>query len=67
MIYCDNVSAIKLAKNLVNHSTTNNFDMKYHFIWDLVQKKDIELKHINTHDIFTKAFAKARSVFGTTR
>eukprot|EP00253_Pinus_taeda_P006369 PITA_06369 len=62
VIYCDNVSAIKLAKNPVHHSRTKHFDMKYHFIIDLVQKKDIELKHINTPhqlaDIFTKAVAK---------
>jgi len=30
VIYYDNVSAIKLAKNLVHHSTTKHFDMKYH-------------------------------------
>ena len=62
VIYCDNVSAIKLAKNPVHHSMTKHFDLKYHFIRDLVQKKDIELKHINTQhqlaDIFTKAVAK---------
>eukprot|EP00253_Pinus_taeda_P011335 PITA_11335 len=62
VIYCDNVSAIKLAKNPVHHSRTKHLDMKYHFIIDLVQKKDIELKHINTQhqlaDIFTKAVAK---------
>eukprot|EP00253_Pinus_taeda_P029235 PITA_29235 len=64
MIYCDNVSAIKLAKNPVHHSRTKHFDMKYHFIRDLVQKKDIDLKHINTQhhlsDIFTKAVAKTQ-------
>jgi len=62
VIYCDNVSAIKLAKNPVHHSRTKHFDLKYHFIIDLVQKKDIELKHINTQhqlaDIFTKEIAK---------
>eukprot|EP00253_Pinus_taeda_P010257 PITA_10257 len=62
VIYCDNVSAIKLAKNLVHHSRTKHFDLKYHFIRDLVHKKDVELKHINTQhqlaDIFTKAVAK---------
>lgn len=62
MIYFDNVSAIKLAKNPVHHSRTKHFDVKYHFIRDLVQKKYIELKHINTKHqlayIFTKAVAK---------
>eukprot|EP00253_Pinus_taeda_P023983 PITA_23983 len=62
VIYCDNVSAIKLAKNRVDHSRTKHFHLKYHFIRDLVQKKDNELRHINTQhqlaDIFTKAVAK---------
>ena len=61
-IYCDHVSAIKLEKNPVHHSRTKHFDMKYHFIQDLVQKNDVELKHINTkhqlEDIFTKTVAK---------
>eukprot|EP00253_Pinus_taeda_P033083 PITA_33083 len=64
VIYSDNVSPIKLAKNSVQHSRTNHFDMKYHFTQDLVYKKDIELKHINTQDlladIFTKEVAKAQ-------
>ena len=62
VIYCDNVSAIKLAKNPIHHSKAKHFDMKYHFIRDLLQKKGIELKHINTQhqlaDIFTKEVAK---------
>lgn len=60
MIYCDNVCAIMLAKNLVYHNMTNHFNMKYHFIIDLVQKKDIELKH--NADIFTKATPKPQSL-----
>ena len=36
VIYYDNLTTIKLAKHLVHHSRTNHFDMKYHFIWDLV-------------------------------
>ena len=37
-IFCDNMSAIKLAKNLVHHRTTNHFYLKYLFIQDLMQK-----------------------------
>ena len=64
MIYYDNVSAIKLAKNPAHHRRTKNFDMKYHFIQYFVKKNDVELKHINTKDqladILTKAVAKAK-------
>jgi hypothetical protein len=62
MIFCDNTSAIKLAKNPVHHSRAKHFYLKYHFIRDLVQKKEVELRCINIQeqlaDIFTKAVAK---------
>ena len=62
MIFCDNISAIKLAKNPVHHSRTKYFDLKQYFIRDLVQNKAVELKYISTKeqiaDIFTKVVAK---------
>jgi hypothetical protein len=62
MILCDNTSAIKLAKNPVHHRRTKHFDLKYQFIRDLVQKKEVELRYIKTQeqlvDIFTKAVSK---------
>jgi hypothetical protein len=64
VIFCDNTSAIKLAKNPVHHSRTKHFDLKYHFIRDLVQKKEVELMYIKTQeqlaDIFTKGVAKVQ-------
>jgi len=64
VIFCDNTSTIKLAKNPVHHSRTKHFDLKYHFIRDLVQKKEVELRYIKTTeqlaDIFTKAVAKVQ-------
>jgi hypothetical protein len=64
VIYCDNTSAIKLAKNPVHHSRTKHFDLKYHFIRDLVQKKELELMYIKTkeqlQDIFTEGVAKVQ-------
>ena len=62
MIFCDNISAIKLAKNPVHNSKTKHFDLKQHFIRDLVQNKVVDLKYIKTkeqiRDIFTKAVVK---------
>ena len=66
MIFCDNTSAIKLAKNLVHHRRTKHFDLKYHFIRDLVQKKEVELCYIKTQeqlvDILTKAVEIVREL-----
>jgi len=63
ILYCDNKSAIQLAQNLVHHSRSKHFDVKYHFIRDMVEKKIVELRHIDTLDnvvdIFTKSIIKA--------
>jgi hypothetical protein len=50
VIFCDNTSAIKLAKNPFHHSMTKHFDLKYHFIRDLMQKKEVELRYIKTQE-----------------
>ncbi|KAK6138905.1 hypothetical protein DH2020_027345 [Rehmannia glutinosa] len=57
-IMCDNTSAIAITENPVLHSRTKHIDVKYNFIRDLVEKKDITLEYISTDkqlaDIFTK-------------
>ena len=59
---CDNVSAINLTKNPVMHSRTKHIDIRHHFLRDHVQKKDVTVEFIDTHnqlaDIFTKPLAK---------
>ena len=63
ILYCDNKSAIQLAQNPVHHSRSKHFDMKYHFIRDMVERRIVELRHISTldnvADIFTRAIVKA--------
>ena len=62
LILCDNINAINLTKNLIQHSRSKHIDMKHYFIRDHVQKTDIELSSINTEDqiadIFTKPLAE---------
>ncbi|CAM8880461.1 unnamed protein product [Rhodiola kirilowii] len=59
MLYCDNMSAISISKNSVQHSRTKHIDIRHHFIRELVEKKTITLTHVSTEkqlaDIFTKA------------
>ncbi|KAL1212165.1 Retrovirus-related Pol polyprotein from transposon TNT 1-94 [Cardamine amara subsp. amara] len=58
LIYCDNESAINIAKNLVQHSRTNHIDIRYHFIRELVKEKLIVVDHVSTDfqlvDLFIK-------------
>lgn len=61
-IYCDNQSAIKLAKNPEFHSRTKHIKLRHHFIRELVESGEIALEYINTKlniaDIMTKGIAR---------
>ncbi|CAM8993619.1 unnamed protein product [Rhodiola kirilowii] len=56
--YCDNMSAISISKNPVQHSRMKHIDIRHHFIRELVEQKVVTLKHVTTDkqlaDIFTK-------------
>jgi transposase-like protein len=63
VIYVDNQSAIKLAKNPVQHGRSKHIDTRYHFLRDHVKRKTIELQYCHTieqvADMFTKPLAGA--------
>ncbi|GAA0140280.1 hypothetical protein LIER_01660 [Lithospermum erythrorhizon] len=63
-LYCDNLSAINISKNLVQHSRTKHIDIRHHFIRELIEEKVISLEHLSTNkeltDIFTKALDATR-------
>jgi hypothetical protein len=58
-LYCDNLSAINISKNPIQHSRTKHIDIRHHFIRDLVEDNIVTLEHVATEnqlaDIFTKA------------
>ena len=62
VIYCDNTSVINISKNLVMHTKTKHIAIKYHFLRELVQDKEVRLEYVNTKeqivDIFTKPLPK---------
>ena len=59
IIYCDNLSAIKIAENDVDHGRSKHIDIVYHAIRDDIKNKMIEIKWVSTEhqlaDIFTKS------------
>jgi hypothetical protein len=61
-INCNNVSAIKLAQNLVFHSRSKHINLHHHYIREQILHKEIALNYISTNeqpaDIFTEALAK---------
>lgn len=73
LIYCDNVSAIKLSKNPVLHGRSKHIDVRFHFLRDLCKNGVIELAFCKsedqTADLLTKplkppVFMKLRRMLG---
>jgi hypothetical protein len=73
VIYCDNISSILLANNLVYHARTKHIEVHYHFIKKKNLAKEIDLIHVSIKDqvatIFTKALGinklkRFRKMFG---
>ncbi|KAJ0431334.1 putative RNA-directed DNA polymerase [Helianthus annuus] len=58
-MFCDNISAIKLAENPVFHDRTKHIEIYYHFIRERVLKEDIEMKAIKTTEQVADAFTKS--------
>ena len=69
-LHCDSQSAIMLAKNPVFHAKTKHIEVKFHFIWDMLEDKSLHLVKVhidnNPADLLTKGlppdrFAHCRS------
>jgi hypothetical protein len=63
-IWCDNQSTIALVKDAgVFHSRTKHIDLRYHYIREMLEQGQLQLKHVaseeNLADIFTKSLPKA--------
>ena len=46
-LYCDNQSAIHLAKNVAYHSRTKHIQRRYHWLQERVEEKDFSLIKIH--------------------
>ena len=61
-LYFDNTSAINISKNPVMHTKTKNIEIKYHYLRELFQDKEVKMEYVNTkekiYDIFTKELPK---------
>lgn len=57
-IYNDNQGAQKLSSNPVNHRKTKHIDIRYHFIRDLVEKKEVNVKYLRTEHMVADFLTK---------
>jgi hypothetical protein len=58
VIYCDKLSSIQLARNLVFHAQTKHIEVHYHFIREKVLAGEIDLIYVSTEDQVADIFTK---------
>lgn len=58
VIYYDNTTAINISKNHVMHTKTNIIEIKYHYLRELVEDKEVRLEYVNTKEEITEIFTK---------
>ncbi|GJU96161.1 ribonuclease H-like domain-containing protein [Tanacetum coccineum] len=63
LVYCDNVSAVYLSCNPVQHQRTKHIEIDIHFVRDLVTAGQVRVLHVPSRyqfaDIFTKGLSSA--------
>ena len=50
VIFCDNTSVINISKNPMMHTKTTHITIKYHFLRELMQEKEVRLEYMNTKE-----------------
>lgn len=67
VVFCDNQSAIHLAKNSSFHSRTKHIDTRYHWIREALDSGLLELEKIHTDDngsdMMTKVLSRGKFEF----
>nr|GEW53342.1 ribonuclease H-like domain-containing protein [Tanacetum cinerariifolium] len=63
LVYCDNVSAVYMSTNLVQHQRTKHIEIDIHFVRDMVRADHVRVLHFPSRfqyaDIFTKGLPSA--------
>ncbi|GJR68024.1 ribonuclease H-like domain-containing protein [Tanacetum coccineum] len=63
LVYCDNVSAVYIFFNPVQHQRTKHIEIDIHFVRDMVTAGRVRVLHVPSHyqyaDIFTKGLPLA--------
>ncbi|GKE48654.1 ribonuclease H-like domain-containing protein [Tanacetum coccineum] len=58
LVYCDNVSAVYLSCNPVQHQRTKHIEIDIHFVRDLVDAGHVRVLHVPSRYQFTDIFTK---------
>jgi len=58
LVYCDNVSAVYLSTNPMQHQQTKHMEIDIHFVRDQVAIGDVRVLHVPTTSQFADIFTK---------
>ncbi|GJS97057.1 hypothetical protein Tco_0804025 [Tanacetum coccineum] len=58
-LFCDNQSALYLARNPAFHSKTKHIQVQYHFVHEKVEKGTVDMQKIHTDDNVADYLTKA--------
>ena len=61
LIYEDNQSTICMEKNPQYHRQEKHIDIKFHYIWEQVEKKAIQLEYCESKNMIADMLTKALS------
>ena len=69
LVYCDNVSAVYMSSNPVQHQRTKHIEIDLHFVRDKVAIGEVRVLHVPTTSQFADIFTKGlpSSVFNEFR
>ncbi|KAH9726184.1 hypothetical protein KPL70_008163 [Citrus sinensis] len=62
-VFCDNQSAIFLAKNQTYHARTKYIDVKYHYVREIIESGVVLLRKIDTTDNPSDMLTKLQQLF----
>jgi hypothetical protein len=58
LVYCDNVSAVYLSTNLVQHQRTKHVEIDLHFVRERVAVRNVHVLHVSMTSQFADIFTK---------
>ena len=61
-LYCDNSRAVANSKEPRSHKRSKHIERKYHLIRDIVERGDVKVEKISTHDNVADPFTKTLSI-----
>jgi hypothetical protein len=68
LVYCDNVSAIYLSTNPIQHQRMKHVEIDLHFVQERMTIGDVRILHVpmtsQFMDIFTKGLLPSRAALG---